>query len=414
MSDRTVAVIGTLDTKGPEYDYLSAELQHSGLTPITVDTSCHKVGEGIRPQYPCTEVARRAGWDFGEISRLDKVKAREVMVAGATAILQELYASGHVHGLIALGGANGTAMACDVMRAFPIGVPKLVVSVLAAGDPRQDAGTKDIILVNSVTDMSLNRVTKQIISNAAAAMAGMLQRTKPVAEGEKKLQIGASMLGVTQACVLGVKTLLEARGHELMIFHANGIGGVALEDLISRGTIDAVLDVTTNELGNNMLGGVFDAGPNRLEAAATRKIPQIIVPGAVDFINFWGKSIPDRFRDRLFIFHNEYNTLLRTTPEENARLGSLFAEKLNRSGARTVVLLPLRGFSRNDSADGPRGVSIEGQPGAPWYNPEADMAFIQGLKGAVDAALIEIRAVEAHINEPAFIKAVVDAFDETV
>lgn len=190
------------------------------------------------------------------------------------------------------------------------------------------------------------------------------------------------------------------------------IGGAALENLVAQGAIDAVLDLTTNEVANNLLGGVFDAGPTRLEAAAARGIPQIIAPGAVDFVNFWGQQIPEQFRDRQFILHSVHNTLMRTNPEENARLGALFAEKLNRNTGRAVVLVPLRGFSGNDRAGGPHAVTVEGEASAPWYDPEATRAFLQALKVAADPGIIEIREVDAHINSPSFVEAVVEAFDE--
>jgi uncharacterized protein (UPF0261 family) len=333
------------------------------------------------------------------------------MVSGATAILQDLMAAGKIDGLIALGGGNGTLMACEIMRVFPIGFPKLVVSVVPATNPRENAGTSDIILMNSVTDLSLNRLTKRIMSNAAAAMAGMLHQGRSVAGDEGTLQIGASMLGLTQGCVLGAKAILEAGKHELLVFHSNGIGGAALEDLISRGAVDAVLDLTTNEVANNMLAGAFDAGPDRLEAAIAKGIPQVIAPGAVDFVNFWGKSVPSSFRDRQFIFYTVHNTLMRTTPEENLRVGHLFAEKLNHSTSRVRVLVPLHGFSGNDVAGGAHGVTMEGKAAGPWHNAKADKAFVDGLKSMADPAVIDIWEVEAHINDTAFSEAVVKAYD---
>jgi uncharacterized protein (UPF0261 family) len=175
--------------------------------------------------------------------------------------------------------------------------------------------------------------------------------------------------------------------------------------------VDVALDLTTNEVGNHLLGGVFDAGPHRLEAAGARGIPQVVAPGAVDFVNFWGQSVPNRFRERDFIFHNVQNTLMRTNAQENERLGRLFAEKLNRSRGRVVVLLPLHGFSGNDRAGGPRGVKMSGEPGAPWHDPAADRAFVAGLKAVADPRVIDIQELEAHINDPAFMRAAVAALD---
>jgi uncharacterized protein (UPF0261 family) len=410
MAQLVVAMIGTLDTKGPEFEYLGHELRRCGLDTIMVDISCLNVREDAHPTYPCVEVARRAAWNFEDVTRLDKRRAGQVMVAGATAILQELHAAGKIDSLIALGGANGTWMSCEIMKAFPIGFPKVMVAVVAACDPRQNVGTKDIFLINSVTDLCLNQLTRQIISNAAAAIAGMLYRGRSVVESTQKLQIGATMLGLTQACVLGASTALEAEGGEVLVFHTNGIGGAAVEDLITQGMVDAVLDLTTNEVGNNLLGGVFDAGPNRLEAAGAQGIPQVIAPGAVDFVNFWGHCVPERFRDRQFIFHNVQNTLMRTTVDENFRLGRLFADKLNRGQGETVVVVPLHGFSGNDRAGGANAVTIEGRPAGAWHNPQAARAFLDGLKSTADPAAIDIWEVEAHINDRAFNEAVVSAF----
>lgn len=410
MPELVAAMIGTLDTKGPEFEYLAAELHRCGLETVMVDISCLESRQDVHPTYSCEEVARRADWNFGDVAQLDKRQAGSVMVAGATAILQDLYRAGKIGGLIALGGANGTLMGCEIMRAFPIGFPKLMVSVVAASNPRENVGTKDIVLINSVTDLCLNQLTRQIISNAAAALAGILQQGRPVTESTGKLQIGATMLGLTQGCALGASAVLETEGSEVLVFHANGIGGAALEDLIVHGDIEAVLDLTTNEVGNNLLGGVFDAGPARLEAAAARGIAQVVAPGAVDFVNYWGRSVPAHFHDRQFIFHNIQNTLMRTTAEENLHLGHLFAEKLNGSRGKAVVVVPLHGFSGNDIAGGPNGVTMSGATAGPWHNPEADRAFLQGLQSAADPATIEIWELEAHINEPAFVEAVVSAF----
>jgi uncharacterized protein (UPF0261 family) len=242
----------------------------------------------------------------------------------------------------------------------------------------------------------------------------MLQQGRPVATSGGTLQIGASMLGLTQGCVLGAKAILEAGKHELLVFHSNGIGGAALEDLIRRGAVEAVLDLTTNEVANNMLAGAFDAGPDRLEAAVVKGIPQVIAPGAVDFVNFWGKSVPSSFRDRQFIFYTVHNTLMRTTAEENLRVGHLFAEKLNRSTKEVKVLVPLLGFSGNDIAGGAHGVTMGGEPAGPWHNPKAHKAFVDGLKSRADSAVIDIWEIEAHINDKAFSRAVVEAFDEQV
>ena len=408
MSDPTVGVIGTLDTKGPEFEYLEGELRRCGLSTLVVDISCRTDVQSDAAFRPA-EVARRAGRAFGDVARLDKRAAGQIMVSGAKSILEELYANGAIDGLIALGGANGTLMACEIMQAFPIGFPKVMVSVVAACDPRQNVGTTDIVLINTVTDLCLNQLTKQIFSNASAALAGMLRQAKPSAEARAKRQVGATMLGLTQECVLQAQAALEAEGAELLIFHTNGIGGAALEDLVSKGKVELVLDLTTNEVGNHLLGGVFDAGPRRMQAAGAAGIPQVVAPGATDLVNFWGSSVPARFRERRFIFHNVQNTLMRTTPEENLRIGRVMADKLNQSQEKVVVLIPLQGFSGNDRAGGPEAITLDGKPAGPWHDPEADRAFLEGLKWA-NPALVDIWELDAHINEAAFGQAVLHAY----
>ncbi len=413
VGNPTVGMVGTLDTKGPEFGYLEKELRRCGLSTLMVDISCRSVYPEADPAFRCTEVARRAGWEFGSVALLDKRAAGKIMVAGAKLILEDLYANGAVDGLIALGGANGTLMACEIMQGFPIGFPKVMVSVVAASDPRQNVGTKDIVLINTVTDLCLNQITKQIFSNASAAIAGMLQQARPSTDDREERQVGATMLGLTQGCVLGVQAALEAEGSEVLVFHTNGVGGAALEQLVSKGMVDVVLDLTTNEVGNHLLGGVFDAGPQRLQAAASAGIPQVIAPGAVDFINFWGSSVPDQFRERRFIFHNVQNTLMRTTPEENLRIGRAFADKLSHSLGKVRALVPLKGFSGNDRDGGPEAVSLDGKPAGPWHDPGAARAFLEGLRSA-DPALVDIWELDAHINEPAFSQAVMRAYQACI
>jgi uncharacterized protein (UPF0261 family) len=243
-------------------------------------------------------------------------------------------------------------------------------------------------------------------------MAGMLGAALPTASVVDRKLVAASMLGLTQDCVLGIKQQLETSGFELMVFHTNGIGGRALEEQVLETETCAVLDVTINEIGNHLLGGVFDAGPRRLGAVAEKNIPIVLVPGAVDFVNFWGKNIPVQYtQGRSFIFHNAQNTLMRTSPEENFKIGREVAAKLKRTAESTVVV-PLRGFSGNDRLGGPRGMSFDGNPGEPWYNPLATAAFITGLKEAADRARTRIVELDAHINERAFYTAVAEIFSQ--
>ena len=409
MPEKCVAILGTLDTKGPEYEYLLGRLRALGLKPVMLDISC-RIATDWPAECSCHDVAAAAGHAFTALSALNKSEAGKIMVQGATALLRQMEMQGNLDGIMAMGGANGTLLACEVMKAFPIGLPKLVVSVMAAGDPRANAGTKDIVLINSVMDLCLNRVTQKIIDNAAAAMAGMLEASLPAVKRAEKKLVAASMLGLTQGCVIGLKEQLEAGDFEVMVFHTNGIGGRALEEQVLETETCAVLDATINEIGNHLLGGVFDAGPKRLEAAAAKGIPVVVAPGAVDFVNFWGKNIPARFaQGRSFIYHNAQNTLMRTSPDENFEIGRQVATKL-RGAAKSAVVVPLRGFSGNDRQGGPRGVHADGTPAELWYNPAATTAFLAGLKQAAEPARTSIIEVDAHINDREFYMRVAEIF----
>jgi len=285
-----------------------------------------------------------------------------------------------------------------------------LVSVVAAGDPRANVGTRDIAVFNAVTDLALNSITRDVISKAAAAVAGMMRDKETVVPVAIR-RVGASMLGLTQGCVLGVKGRIEGASTELLPFHANGIGGRALEELIGMAQVDAVLDLTTNEIPNNLLGGVFDAGSERLEAAGRAGVSQVVAPGAVDFINFWGRAgVPPQYRDRLFVFYNEQNTLMRTNGDENLATGRVFGEKLTRSTAPVVVLVPMQGFSGLDAAGGAQGKLMDDGPGGRWHDPEAARAFLRGLKQTADPAVVDVREVDAQINDERFIQAVVSAY----
>jgi uncharacterized protein (UPF0261 family) len=243
-------------------------------------------------------------------------------------------------------------------------------------------------------------------------MAGMLGMALPAVKIAEKKLVAASMLGLTQDCVLGAKQQLEAAGFEVMVFHTNGIGGRALEEQVLETETCAVLDVTTNEIGNHMLGGVFDAGPRRLQAAAEKGVPVVLVPGAVDFVNFWGKNIPAQYtQGRSFIYHNAQNTLMRTSPEENFKIGQEISTKLKGTAESTVVV-PLRGFSGNDRRGGPRGVDFNGNPGEPWHNPLATAAFVAGLKQALEPVRTKIVEVDAHINDREFYTRLSEIFQQ--
>ncbi|HHY91968.1 MAG TPA: UPF0261 family protein, partial [Firmicutes bacterium] len=293
-------------------------------------------------------------------------------------------------GIISMGGSAGTTIGTAAMQALPVGLPKVMVSTLASGDTRPYVGTKDITMMYSVVDISgLNRLSRRILGNAARAVAGMVQAEAEEAATDKPI-ITATMFGVTTPCVTAAREYLESRGYEVLVFHATGSGGRAMEGLIEDGFVSGVLDITTTEWCDELVGGVLTAGPHRLEAAGKKGIPQVVSVGALDMVNFGPPdTVPEKFKGRRFYQHNPTVTLMRTTVEENAELGRIIAEKLNAATGPTVVVLPLKGVSMIDAE------------GKAFWDPEADAALFDALRDNLrpDIRLVEL---DAHINDPEF------------
>ena len=412
---KTVLLIGTLDTKGKEYLYLREKLEEEGILPLLMDVSCKRFPSEFSPEIPCKEVAQAANMDFVSVSRLERMPAQKVMTEGAIKLSEELFRQGKFDGIMALGGSNGSAIACGVMQRFPFGMPKIMVSTMASGDVRGYVGTKDIVMFNPVGDISINRMTKRIFLNAVRAMAGML-KGEGVPEKERRIQVAVTVFGVVQPCAEYAKDLLEEKGFEVILFHTSGTGGMALEELVKQGEIDAVLDVSTTELADEVVGGVLSAGPRRMEAAGAMGIPQVILPGAVDLVNFkTPETVPQKWKNRVFYRHTPHITLMRTNPEESASLGRLFARKINQAIGRTVILIPVRGFSSYDSPEGPRSINLEGGPAdRSWFWPEADRAFYQALKENLDHSKIRYHELSMHINEPVFAERAVHELEKMI
>jgi uncharacterized protein (UPF0261 family) len=330
------------------------------------------------------------------VAEQDRGRSITVMAVGAAAVVRELFDQGQIQGILALGGSAGTTIGTSAMRALPVGFPKVMVSTLASGDTRPYVGTKDIAMFYSVVDIAgLNRLSRRILSNAAAAICGTVQAPQQASEADRPL-IAATMFGVTTPCVTKARQTLEGNGYEVLVFHATGSGGRAMEDLIADGFIAGVLDITTTELADELVGGVLSAGPHRLEAAGARGVPQVVSPGAIDMVNFGPMdTVPDKFRGRNLYVHNPTITLMRTTVEECASLGRITAEKLNRAKGPAAVLLPLKGVSAIDAA------------GGPFWSPEADAAYRQALKAALDPR-IRLVELDAHINDDAFAQKAAD------
>ncbi|HTZ50992.1 MAG TPA: Tm-1-like ATP-binding domain-containing protein [Spirochaetia bacterium] len=398
--NKTVAIIGTLDTKGPEFAFLKAQVERLGCGTLVIDVGV--VGQPFfPPDVRAEQVAAAAGVELSWLrSQGDRGAALDAMARGAVSVVTRLYEEGRFHGVISMGGGGGTGMAAGAMRALPIGVPKVMVSTMAsAGDARTYVGTTDLLMFPSIVDVSgLNRISRTVFTNAAAAICGMVdagdqvEDAIPGAFSDRPL-IAATMFGNTTRAVDQARAIMEAAGYEVLVFHATGTGGKTMEMLIQQGYFAGVLDITTTEWADEICGGVLSAGPSRLEAAAAAGIPQVVVPGCVDMCNFWApETVPARYKDRMFNHWNPNVTLMRTTPEENARMGAAFASRLNAARGPTAVYVPLRGFSELDA------------PGKPFWWPEADAAFLEALRKELRPG-IPVQLLDHNVNDPEFARA---------
>jgi uncharacterized protein (UPF0261 family) len=402
MTPRTIALIGTFDTKGEEFSFLRDRIESAGLRTIMIDVGVLGTPP-FAPDISQADVAAAANEDLAALQKeRDRGRSVAVMALGATAILGRLFAQGAIHGVASLGGSAGTTIATAAMRALSYGFPKLMVSTLAAGDTRPYVGTKDICMMPSVLDISgLNHLSRRILGNAAAAICGMVAAEGAGAADEKPA-IAATMFGVTTPCVTAARRVLEERGYEVLVFHATGAGGQAMEQLIEDGAIQAVLDITTTELADEFVGGVMSAGPRRLEASGRKGIPQLVCPGAIDMVNFGpADTVPVEFRNRMLYVHNPTVTLMRTTPEECAEIGRITATKLNHASGPVTVLIPLQGVSAIDKL------------GAPFYSPEALNSYRRALKATLSSA-IKLVELDAHINDESFARAAADLLMESL
>lgn len=391
---KTIALIGALDTKGEEFAFVQAELLRRGHNTLVINTGV--VGEpALAPDVSAAEVAVAGGTDLATLrQQADRGKAIEVMAKGAAIVVRQLQEAGKIDGILGMGGSAGTAVGTAAMRALPVGFPKLMVSTLASGDTAPYVGVSDIVMMPSVVDVAgVNRISARIFANAAGAIIGMVETAQPQI-AEKPL-IAASMFGNTTKLVDQCRKLLEAQGYEVLVFHATGTGGKIMESLIDAGYINGVLDVTTTEWADELVGGVLTAGPTRLDAASKRGVPQVIAPGCLDMVNFWARStVPEKFAGRQFYEWNSNVTLMRTTPEENSQLGRILAEKANKSSAPVAFFLPLQGVSVLDS------------PGGEFWQPAANEALFDAIKQNTRAG-IPVYVLDNNINDAAFAEAVV-------
>ncbi len=383
----TIAVIGTLDSKGHEHAFVAELIRQRGHHALLID-----LGTGddpvIEPDITRFEVAAAAGVDLQPL--LDRHDRGECVVAMSQAIpflLEKLASEGKIHGVISLGGGGGTALATAGMRALPLGFPKLMVSTLASGNTAHYLGTKDIAMMPAIVDVSgLNRISRMVFSRAASAICAMVET--PIESTESKPIIVASMFGNTTECINHAKEVLENAGYEVLVFHATGAGGKAMEDIIASGMVSGVLDVTTTEWADEYVGGTLGAGPTRLDAAAIAGVPAVIAPGCLDMVNFGAiETVPEKFAGRNFYIHNPQVTLMRTSAEESAELGKIIAEKANGYTAPVTLMIPKN------------GISVISEKGQSFYDPAADEALFQAIH---QHAKIPVISLPETINSRSF------------
>jgi len=395
-----VVLLGTLDTKGVEYEFVRDLLRETGVATLVVDAGTQP--PQAEADVSREEVFRAAGSSLQAVLKAnDRGRAVELAANGAASVVLELFHRGKVDGIVALGGSAGTTIGTAAMRRLPFGVPKLMVSTLASGQVRQYVGVRDVLMMHSVVDISgLNRISKTVLTNAANAMIGMIKGNTREASAAAlatappdKPLIAATMFGVTTPCVSAARQWIEAAGFEVLVFHATGTGGQTMESFINDGLIAGVFDLTTTELADELVGGILSAGRDRLTAAGMHGTPQVISLGALDMVNFGPpETVPEEFRSRRFYQHNPTVTLMRTTPEENDKLGKEIAEKASAARGPTAVLVPLRGVSAID------------KDGGPFWWPQADRALFQSLRNWISPR-VELIELDMHINDPPFAQA---------
>lgn len=387
---KTVAVLGTFDTKGKELKFIKECIEEHGLKTLCINTGVFE--PVVEPDISSAEVAAAVGADINAIvEKRDRATATEVLAKGTEKLIPQLYAEGKFDGIISIGGSGGTSLATPAMRQLPLGVPKVMVSTMASGDVSPYVGTSDIVMIPSVVDAEgLNDISKVIFSNAANAVVGMVQNRKEI-ESDGKPLLAATMFGVTTPCVKAAEDYLHEQGYDVLVFHATGTGGKCMEALINQGFIKGVLDLTTTEWCDEVVGGVLNAGPDRLTAAGKNGIPQVVSVGALDMVNFGPMdTVPAQFKDRNLYKHNPTVTLMRTTAEELKSIGHEIATRLADATGKTTLMLPLKGVSMID---------VEGQP---FYAAEADKALFDTLRTELADSNVEIVELDTDINDKEF------------
>lgn len=397
MGEKVICVVATLDTKGNEVKYLKERIESKGFKAFVVDGGVLGEPQAVKADVTREEVAAAASSQLEVLKTAGRGHAVESMASGAAKVVSELYRKGRVHGVLSIGGAEGTILGTEVMKALPVGVPKFMVSTMASGQQAfgEYTGTKDVIMMHSVTDiLGVNSVSKKIFDNAVAAICGMVAEEVGSIESLKDdistRRVSAMMYGNTTPAVMRAKGILESHGYEVIVFHSNGTGGPAMEEFIRQGVFHGVLDMTTHEITDYLVGGMHSGGPTRLEAAGEMGIPQLVVPGCVEFIIQGAlETLPEKFRGRPYYYHNRTCTIVSTTVDEIREVGKVMAAKLNKAKGPTTVAIPLRGLSQVN------------RPGETIFDPDRDKVLFETLKSNLRSD-IPVVEVDAHINDPKF------------
>jgi uncharacterized protein (UPF0261 family) len=400
-SKAIVGVLATLDTKGLEVAFLKHCLEQAGVQVKLINGGI--LGKAVIPaDVPANILAKKGGSSLRALRNLHhEGKAMAIMIQGAMRVVQDLCGRGEIDGLLGVGGSMGTSLGTGAMRSLPFGFPKLMISTMASRDTRPFVGSKDILMFHSVVDLvGLNRMTRQVLNQAAWAMAGMVRGRNKISLDSKRTLMAVSTLGTTEMCLRHFRTDLEKRGWELAVFHTVGSGGQALEELVQEGKTQAVIEISLHELVDHLFKGSYDAGPHRLESSLKKGLPTLIIPGNVDFIVTGAlEKLPTQYKDRLIHVHNPAICTVRTNVQEMKRLAKYVAEKISLAKGPLALVLPLKGFSAFDSA------------GNSFFDLKTDQVFNQTLKKLV-APDILVHEVPAHINDPLFAQEVLRVFQK--
>ena len=426
MAQEHIVVAGILDTKGHEIKYIAERVAAAGAQPTIMELTVG--GEVGWADIPVSALVAKQGKTVADLAGVDRSKAADIVMAGARQVALELLNEGRLDGIIAFGGSMGSSIAAHIMQGLPIGVPKVLLSTMTSGDVSPYVGTKDIAMIYPIAEVGLNRVTRKVLNNAAACVVGMASAPPITTEADKPL-IGCMMFGVTTPTVLHASAYFEQRGYDVMVNHAVGSGGRSMEELIADGYIAGILDITTHEIADEMLGGVLGAGPDRLTAAGRTGIPQVVSVGGLDLINFGPRhTLPKKYEEeinlpgRAIYVHNPTVTCAGVSVEETRQIGVELATKLSAAVGPTVLCVPLRGWGAVDLAAPDKALGWAGPGKGPvwWPDPEhlewslRNRYLFEGLITKFDFAKpnLDVLLVDRHMNDPAFADLMAELLEE--